>query len=59
MGLLTTLIIHNQGKKRGAKRERAIVEEAEAEANEVCATCGYLRHQHSNDERALCPSYKF
>jgi len=33
MGLLTTLIIHNQGKKRGAKRERAIAEEAEAEAN--------------------------
>lgn len=57
MGLLTTLIIHNQGKKRGAKRERAMIEEAEAEANEICDTCGYRRYQHSNDSKALCPSY--
>ena len=57
MGLLTALIIHNQGKKRGARRERAAIEEAEAAANEVCTTCGYLRYQHSNDARALCPSY--
>lgn len=54
MGLLTTLFIYNQGKKRGAERER---DEAEAEANDICDTCGYRRRQHSDDEMALCPSY--
>lgn len=57
MGLLTSLFIYSQGKKRGAERLEREARLAADELLEVCVDCGHPRYKHSDDGRELCPTY--
>lgn len=58
MGLFTTYAIYKSGKRKGVKLAAASAEEMLHELQETCNICGHMRMQHSQDGRALCPSYR-